>query len=151
MVLDDSQHAARSAARIVNRKDSALFADALFIAGQKKAGHQADNIAGGEMFARIFVQRFVKLPNQLLEDRAHEGVIYPIGVKVDIFEALQDLEEQPGFVQLGDGVVEVEFLQYLAHVGAEAADVIAQVGGHVGRVTQKFFKIVAGGVKESVA
>ena len=52
------------------------------------------------------------------------------------------------FVELGNGVVEVEFLQHLAHVGAEPGDVLAQVLCDVGGVGEELPEVVAGGVVE---
>lgn len=73
------------------------------------------------------------------------------GVKVDVLEALEHLEEQARFVELGDCVVEVEFLEDLAHVRAEANNVVSQVGGQVGRVGEELIDVVAGGVVEGEA
>src|SRR5690606_42022216 len=56
-------------------------------------------------------------------DRAHRRVVDPVRVQVDLLEALEYLEEQPGLVELADRVVEVELLQHFAHVGAETGDV----------------------------
>ena len=85
------------------------------------------DISRREVLARIFVQRFVELPDQLLEDRAHRGVVDPIRVQLDVLETLQHLEEKSRLVELADGIIEIEFLQYLAHVRTEACDIITQV------------------------
>jgi hypothetical protein len=45
-------------------------------------------------------------------------------MQIDVLELLKHLEEQSGFVEFADGVVEVELLDHLAHVGAEAGDVV---------------------------
>ncbi len=73
------------------------------------------------------------------------------GCRSTVVEALHDQEEQAFVVELGDGVVEVEVLEDLAHVGAEAGDVVAQVGGEVGRVGEQGLEVVEGGVVEGVA
>jgi hypothetical protein len=72
-------------------------------------------------------------------------------VQVDVLEALEHLEEEPGLVELADGVVEVELLQHLAHVRAEAGDVVPEVGGDVRRVGEELLEVVAGGVVEGEA
>ena len=48
-------------------------------------------------------------------------------MEVDIFELLHYRIEQAGLVELGNGIVEIEFFQHLAHIGAKAIDVGAQV------------------------
>src|SRR5690606_26477840 len=69
-----------------------------------------------------------------------------VRVKVDLLEALKHLEEQSRLVEFADRVIEVELLQHLAHVWAEAGDVVAQVGGEVRRVSQEFLEVIARGV-----
>jgi len=98
--------------------------------------------------ARIFVQRLVELADQFFEDRPHRRVVDPIRMQVDLPESLQHLEQQAGFVELGDRVVEVELLQHFAHVLAESGDVIAQIRGQVRRVTEQLVEVVAGRVVE---
>ena len=49
-------------------------------------------------------------PNQLLEHRPHRRVVHLAGMEVDVLEAFDDQEEQPGAVELGNRVVEVEFI-----------------------------------------
>ncbi len=121
VLLGDHQHAARAAAGVVDRATIALLARiARLVAGEHQIHHQVHDVARREVLAGILVQRFVELPDQLLEDRAHRRVVDPVGVQVDVLEALEHLEEKPRLVELADGVVEVELLQHLAHVGAEA-------------------------------
>ena len=48
-------------------------------------------------------------------------------------------------------VVEVELFDNLAHVLAEAVDVVAKVGSDVGRVVEKPFEVVLRGIVESEA
>jgi hypothetical protein len=96
-------------------------------------------------------QRLVELPNQLLEDRPHRRVVDDVGMEVDLLEALNHLEQQPGFVEFAEGVVEVESLDDLAHIQAEASDVIPQVGLDVGVVGDDLLEIVSRGVVEGEA
>ena len=78
-------------------------------------------------FEGVLVERLVELADQLLEDRAHRGVVDPLRMQVDVLEALHHLEQQAGLVELADGVVEVEALEHLAHVLAETGEVVAEV------------------------
>lgn len=80
-----------------------------------------------EAVARRRLERFLELSNQLLEDRAHGGVIDLVRVQVDVFEALQHLKQETAFIELAYSVVEVELFQHFVHVRAETRDVIAQV------------------------
>ena len=102
------------------------------------------------MLAGVLVQRLVELPDELLEDGAHGEVVDRVRVQVHlgIAEPLHHLEQQARLVELGDGVVEVELLQHLAHVGAEPGDVVAQILRNVGGVGQQLGEVVAGGVVE---
>ena len=152
VLLGDHQHAARAAARVVDGADRRLLARiAVLVAGEHQIDHQVHDVARREVLAGVLVQRLVELPDQLLEDRAHRRVVDLVRVQVDVLEALQHLEEQPRLVELADGVVEVELLQHLAHVRAEAGDVVAQVGGEVRRVGEELLEVVAGGVVEGEA
>jgi hypothetical protein len=72
-------------------------------------------------------------------------------VQVHVLEPLEDLEQQTRFVELADRVVEVELLQHLAHVGTEARDVVAQVGGEVRCVGEELLEVVPRGVVEGEA
>ena len=76
------------------------------------------------------------------------GLSILLGCRSTVLKALQHLEQQPRLVELADGVVEVEPLQHLAHVAAEAGDVVAQVGCDVRRIGQQGFEVVARGVVE---
>ena len=120
------------------------------VAGQHQIDHEMDNVPGREVFARVLVQRLVELADELLEDRAHREVVDLVRMKVHlrVAEPLQDLEEQSRFVQFRDRVVEVELLQHLAHVGAEAGDVGAQVLREIGRIGEELLEVVRGRVVE---
>ena len=65
-----------------------------------------------------------------------------------VAEPLHDLEQEPRLVELRHGVVEVELLEHLAHVGAEPADVVAQVLRDVGGVGEQLLEVVARRVVE---
>ena len=99
----------------------------------------------------VLVQSFVELPNELLEDRAHRGIVDVVGMEIYILESLHDAEEEPPLFQHADRVPEPECLQYLPHVRAESGDVAPQVGGHVGRVCDEPLEVVGGRRVESEA
>ena len=152
VLLGDRQHAAGAAARVVDGADDASCAGCRSSSpASSEVDHQVHHVAGREVLAGVLVQRLVELADQLLEDRAHRRVGDPVRVQVDVLEALEHQEEQPRLVQLGDRVVEVELLQHLAHVRAEAGDVVAQVGGQVRRVGEQPLEVVAGRVVEGEA
>ena len=79
--------------------------------------------------------------------RISSSKIVPI-VGLSTFEALEHPEEEPCLIELADGVVEVELLQHLPHVLAEAGDVVAQVGREVWSVVEQLLEVVSGGVVE---
>ena len=107
-----------------------------------------DHVARSEVLAGVLVQCLVEAPDQLFEDRAHGRVVDQVGVQIDALEPLHHLKQQTRLVELADGVVEVEFLQHLAHVLAEAGDVVPEVGGELRRVCGQLVEVVAGGVVE---
>ena len=131
VLLGNGEHAARAAAGVAHRNHSARFPEPSVIAREQQVYHEANDVAGREVFARVLVQRFIELADQLLEDRSHLGVGNAFGAQVHVLEALDHLVQQLGFLELGDRVVEAEVLDYLQHVGAEARDVIPQVLGEV--------------------
>ncbi len=148
MLLGDGQHSSRAAAGIVDGADRAFPADPGLITREEEIHHQMDDIARGEVLPGIFIQRFVEFPDQLLEDRSHGRVVDLIRVEIDVLEAFKNLEDKAGFVQFADGVVEIEPLQHLPHVRAEAGDEIAEVGRQMGSVGEELLEVVAGGVIE---
>ena len=150
-VLGDGEHATGAAAGIVDGADDVGLGEGGLILGQQEADHQADHLARGKVLAGIFVQRLVETADQLLEDVAHLQVGDLIGVQIDLPELLQHQEEEAGAIELGDCVIEVELLQHLTHIGAEAIDVIAQVGGQVWGVLEQALEVVEGGVVEGEA
>ena len=142
VILRDREHPARAATGIVDGKDHAAPAEATLVAGQHQVHHQVHHVARREVLAGVLVEGLVELADQLLEDRPHRRVVDPVGVQVDVLEALQHLEEQPRLVELADGVVEVELLQHLAHVRAEPGDVVPQVRREVRRVGEELLEVV---------
>lgn len=118
--------------------------------GQHQRDHQVDDLAGREVLARVLVERLVEATDELLEERAHLVVADRVGMEVDRREALQDQEQQARLIQLGDRVAEVEALQDLPHVRAEAGQVVTQVRGQVRRVGEEAPEVVAAGVVEGV-
>jgi hypothetical protein len=72
-------------------------------------------------------------------------------MQLHLLEPLQHLEQQPCLVELTDGVVEVELLQHLPDIGAEAGDVVPEVGRQMGGVGEELLEVVARGVVEGEA
>jgi hypothetical protein len=146
--LRDHQHPARAAARVVDRADHSVAPDAVLVPGEHQIDHQMHDVARREVLARVLVQRFVEPADQLFENRPHRRVVDVVRVQIDILEALQHLEQQPRLIEPADCVVEVEALNDLAHVLAEAGDVIAKIGCDVRRVADQLVEIVQRGVVE---
>ena len=123
----------------------------VLVASEQQIGHEMHHITRREMLARVLVQRLVEAPDQFLEDHPHGRVVDRVRVQIDVLKALQHLEQQPGLVELGDGIIEIEFFYHLPHIGAEAVDIVAQVGGEVRRVAQQPLEVVQRGVVERKA
>jgi len=151
VLLGDHQHPARTAARVVDAADHAGSRDPRFVAREHQVHHQMDHVPRREVLAGVLVEGLVEPADQLLEDRPHRRVVHRVRMEIDLAEALQHLEEQAGLVELADRVVEIEPLDHLPHVLAEARDVVAEVGGRLRRVGQKPVEVVAGGVVEGEA
>jgi hypothetical protein len=147
-LLRDGQHAAGPAARVVDRAHDVRRLERFLVVGQQQVHHQPDNLARGEVLAGVFVQRLVEFADQFFEDVAHLQVGDLIGVQVDLAETLHHQEEQPALVEVGDGAVEVQLRQHVAHVRAEAVHVLAQVVRDVVRVGQQAREVVARDVVE---
>ena len=122
----------------------------MLVAGYQQVDHEVNDVARREVLPGVLVQRFVELADELLEDRAHREVVDRVRVQIHprIGEPLHDLEQETRLVELGDGVVEVELLEHLAHVGAEPRDVVAQVRRDLGGVGEQPLEVVARGVVE---
>ena len=151
VLLGNHQHAARTAARVVNGANDPLAGNAVLVPGEHECDHQVNHVSRREVFARVLVQRLVEAPDQFFEDGAHVGTVNKIGMKVHFSELLQHLKEETRLVEFADRVVDVEPFQNLAHVLAEAGDVVPQIGGHVGDVRQQPLEVVARGVVERQA
>ena len=118
-------------------------AQAFLVPREHEVRHEMHGVAGGEVLAGVFVERLVELAYEFLEDGAHGGVVHHLGVQFHLAKAFHDLEEEARLVELGYGVVEIEFLDDLAHVGAEPGGVGPQIGGEVGGVGEELGKIEA--------
>ncbi len=91
--------------------------------GQEKVHHETNDFTGGKVLPRIFVQGFIELPNQFLEDIAHLQVRDDIRMQVDIFETFHHEEQQSCLIELADSILKVKLFQHLSHVLGEAGDV----------------------------
>ena len=153
VLLGDGEHAARAAAGVVDAAHHAAPAELALVTRHEQIDHQVDDVPGGKVLTRVLVQRLVELADQLLENRPHGGVVDGVRVEVHlgVAEALDDLKDQPRLVELADRVVEIEFLQHLAHVRTEADDVAAQIRGDERRVLYQPLEVAIGGVVEGEA
>src|SRR5262245_56476690 len=107
-----------------------------------------NHIARSKVLAEILIQRLVEFSDQLLEDHSHCRVVNLVRVQINVLEAFEHLKKKTPFVEFADRVVEIELLQYLAHVGTEFGDIVPQVGCEVWRVREELIEIVAGRVVE---
>ena len=95
VLLGDHQHAAGTAAGVVDRAHHPGAGDLLFVTGKHEVHHQMDDVAGREVLAGVFVQGLVEAADQLLEDRPHARVVDRVRMQIDAPEPLQHLEQQP--------------------------------------------------------
>ena len=102
VLLGDRQHAAGTAAGVVDGQDFARAADFVFVPGQQQIDHQMNHVPRREVLAGILVQRLVELAQQFFEDGAHCGVVDRVRMQVDGPEALHDQKEQPGVIEPGE-------------------------------------------------
>ena len=110
------------------------------VARQHEIHHQVDDVAWREVLARVLVQCLVELADQLLEDRAHGGVVDRVGMEIHRLEALEHLEEQARLIELADRVVEAESLEHLAHVLAKAGDMLRRLAASWGASARSLSK-----------
>jgi hypothetical protein len=80
VILRDRDHAARPGARIADGDHHALTPDAIFVSRQKQVHHEMNDITRRKVFAGVFIEGFVELPDQLLENCSHGRVIDDIRV-----------------------------------------------------------------------
>jgi hypothetical protein len=90
----------------------------------------------------------VSIPNFCLMpgDVTHFQVRDAIWMQINFTELLHDFEQQPGFIELDNCVVQVELFQHLTHVGAEAVDVIAEVARKLPGIAEQRVEVIVGGV-----
>ena len=142
-LLDHGQHAARAASPVVDK-----IGGRLHLIGDRhedEMRHQLHHVAGGEVFAGLFVVFLAEAPNQLLEDGTHAVVVEPgqahaavsvgygTGAEVDrTVEELFDQEAEDVVVdQPRDLITESEAFQDLLHIGGEAVEVGLEVGAQL--------------------
>jgi len=145
------QHAARAASRVGHFDHAVGFEQLAIFGANQQIHHQVNNLARRKVFAGVLVQRLVKAADQFLEDGAHRVVVHLVGVQINIFEALDHQKEQPGLIQLGDGVAQVKLFNHLTHIIAEAVDIGLQIGRQVGGVIGQALKGKGRGIVENKA
>ena len=147
VVLGRSQHAAGAAGRVEDVNDLAFPGDGVRVRGDQQVDHQLDDLARGEVLARGLIGGFGELVDQVLEDVAHVVVGQLVQVAY-LGELADDAVEQLGFGEPRDLVVEVEPGEDAPDVRRKAVDVIAEVLGHLTRVTGYRREILPGRVVE---
>ena len=131
-------------------------------------GHELDHLTGREVLSGLFVVLFVETADQLLEDIAHPqigecgqqiavGVGRLFGTEVDPGggKLLQNIEEDVLLCHMGDLGTELELLDDLLHIGAEAAEIFVEIAleqlDGVGRGRIESFERPGAGVVKEIA
>ena len=153
-VLGEGQHAAGAAAAVIDGAGHALATGQVGIKRKDQIHHEADDLTRGEVLTGVLVQRFIELPQQMLEDIPHLVVGHGGGAEVHLallIEALHEQVKQPGPLQIADGVVEVEGGEDFPDVRGEAHDILPEVQRQMGVIVEEAFVVELGGVVEGVA
>ena len=80
IILGLSQHPARAARRVKQLVDKAGPGQGVVIRVEQNINHQTNDFTRGKMIAGGLVGRFVKAPDQVLEQEAHLEIIHGVGV-----------------------------------------------------------------------
>ena len=115
VVLGDTEHASRSARRVVQCLDYPLGAQLIAVAGEEQIDHQPDDLARSEVLPRSFVRLLAEAPDQLFEHVAHLQTPDSVGMQIDVGELSDDEVEQVGLVQTHDLLAEAEPLERLGY------------------------------------
>jgi hypothetical protein len=126
-----------------------------------EVGHEADDIARGEVLTGLLVVLLVEAPEQLLEDGAHgvvvdarEAVLWLwMRAEVDLGagELLDEEAEALLAVEVLQVATDTEAIKDLAHVGREAVEVVDEVRVDIGRVVDEPLQCELRGVVEGLA
>jgi len=147
-ILGNGQHAAGAAAAVMDGAGHALATGQVGIKHEDQIHHEADDLTRGEVLAGVLVQRFVELPQQVLKDIAHLVVGHGAGAEdhlARLIEALHEQVEQPGPLQIADGVVEVEGGKDFPDVRGEAHDILPEIQRQIGVIVQEALVVELGG------
>ena len=150
ILLGDREHAAGPARRVVDSLNDVALAE-VRLRREQEADHQADHLAGCEVFPRFLVRLLSADANQLLEHVPHLYVVYASGREVDAGESLDDLIEQVPLVHARDLLVEPESLHDFKDVVRKVTDVPAEVLRDIGRVVEEPLEVQLGRVIERPA
>ena len=93
------QHAAGPAGGVIDLADDALTRQLGVVVGDEQLDDEADDLAGCEMLSRRFVRDFREPPDHILEKITHLDVADPLGVQVDLREAVEHLPENAALVE----------------------------------------------------
>ena len=140
ITIGHREHATGAGGGVVEGAHDTRLAEQVVVLQEQQIHHQADHLARGEILAGGFVGLLGEAADQLLVDGAHHQIGDRFGMKIDLREALQHPVEQIGPFEADDMFLELELLEGLAGLGAEAVDVTAQAAGDLRGVGQQLGK-----------
>ena len=111
MVLGHRQHTPGPGSRIVKRNGQSRLGHSVVVFDKHQIDHQPDNLARRKMLPGRFVRELGEPADQLLEDVAHQLVVDPIGMQVDVGELFRDHIQQVGLGEPFDLGMEIETLE----------------------------------------
>ena len=126
------EEAAGAGGGIVDGADDAGLGEGVVVLHEDERGGETHNVARGEVLAGGLVGTLGEAPDEFFEDEAHLVIGNGGGAEVGLADALDDLVEQVGVVELADEIGEVEILKNLAGVLGEGGDVGVEVGFDAG-------------------
>ena len=108
--------------------DDALARQLGVVLGDEQLDDEADDLARREMLARRFVGDFREPPDQILEQVTHLDVADPLGMQVDLREAVEHLPENAALIEALQLFGKEKLVQEdVADIAGELGDVIDQV------------------------
>ena len=160
-VFGFGKHTATTAGRVVNQISA--FRYFVFHGREQNMGHQLNNFARGEVFARFFVVFFVKLPNQFFKHIPHsqvgerrQGFAFAVfgfvGAKVNFF-VTQFFNEQIGNACLFHGfqlIPQFKLADNFLHVWAVTVQIDFQIGVNVIGIVHQGFKREFGNIPKRI-
>ncbi len=147
----DREHAAGAGGGVVDGADNGGFGENVVVLNEEEVGHEADDVARGEVVAGGFVGLLGEFADELFKDGAHVGVGDAVGVEIDGGEFFGDEVEEVGFLEAVDLGGEFEAVEDVGDVGREGVQVAEEIGGDVVGVARDGLQVHGRGVVEGVA